>query len=164
MTPTSSQSSKCNAMWLKMKRYRRFLKDPFVLIDNNAKTLTIWHSPECIIKLKITLLQPNQIGMTWQYTIEWHDTGANRKSIVVVTSKPRSQSEASLISIKAWTSALFEDDPAKIVLYAQVLRGDSPVIGAKVMASVVLESTNNGSVVTLSPVRLHDNGYGGKKS
>lgn len=102
--------------------------------------------------------------MTWQYTIEWHDTGANRKSIVVVTSKPRSQSEASLISIKAWTSALFEDDPAKIVLYAQVLRGDSPVIGAKVMASVVLESTNNGSVVTLSPVRLHDNGYGGKKS
>lgn len=102
--------------------------------------------------------------MTWQYAIEWHEmANANRKSIVVVTSKPRSQSESGLISIKAWTSAIFED-PAKIVLFAQVLRGDSPVIGAKVMASVVLESTNNGSVVTLSPVRLHDNGYGGKLS
>lgn len=36
------------------------------------------------------------------------------------------------------------------------------MIGAKVMASVRLESSNNDSLVTLSPVRLHDNGYGGK--
>ena len=53
-------------------------------------------------------------------------------------------------------------DPAKIILAAQVLKGDSPVIGAKVMATVTLESTNNGTVVTLPPIRLHDNGYGGK--
>ena len=54
------------------------------------------------------------------------------------------------------------NNPAEIVLFAQVMRGDSPVIGAKVMASVSFESTNNASVVTLSPVRLHDNGYGGE--
>merc|ERR1719273_1429824 len=58
---------------------------------------------------------PNQIGMTWQYTIEWHDTlsggsasgssssiNSNSKSIVMVSSKPRSQSENQLISVKAW--------------------------------------------------------------
>ena len=55
------------------------------------------------------------------------------------------------------------ENPAEIVLFARVMRGDSPVIGAKVMASVSLESTNNVSVVTLSPVRLHDNGYGGER-
>ena len=127
--------------------------------------------------------------MTWQYTIEWHDTSSHginshRKSIVVVTSKPRSQSEKQLIQIKTWTSSSTTDsspnddndkmmagnsnsnnnnNPAEIVLFAQVMRGDSPVIGAKVMASVSFESTNNASVVTLSPVRLHDNGYGGEK-
>jgi hypothetical protein len=76
-------------------------------------------------------LQPHQIGMTWQYTIEWHqprdgnvDTDAqkasidatkknnnnnnnnnNRKNIVTVTSKPRSQMESSLITISTWTSS-----------------------------------------------------------
>ena len=121
--------------------------------------------------------------MTWQYTIEWHDTSrsliadnsksgghtsglinSNSKSIVMVGSKPRSQSEKQLISVQAWTSNSTAEhgDPAKIILSAQVLKGDSPVIGAKVMATVTLESTNNGTVVTLPPIRLHDNGYGGK--
>ena len=60
------------------------------------------------------------------------------------------------------TDTTNNDKSAEIVLFAQVMRGDSPVIGAKVMASVSFESTNNASVVTLSPVRLHDNGYGGE--
>ena len=121
--------------------------------------------------------------MTWQYTIEWHDTSrsliadnskssghgivnSNSKSIVMVASKPRSQSEKQLISVQAWTSNSTAEhgDPAKIILSAQVLKGDSPVIGAKVMATVTLESTNNGTVVTLPPIRLHDNGYGGKNT
>lgn len=99
--------------------------------------------------------------MTWKYTIEWHETSpeSNRKSIVLVTSKPRSQEENQLISVRAWTSL----NSKEIVLSAQVLKGDSsPVIGAKVMATVTLESTNNGTIVTLPPIRLHDNGYGGK--
>ncbi len=107
--------------------------------------------------------------MTWQYTIEWHETSSSsidtsRKSIVMVTSKPRSQFEDQLISVRAWTSVLHENSsPFELVLAAQVLKGDSPVIGAKVMATVTLESTNNDSVVTLPPIRLHDNGYGGKQ-
>ena len=117
--------------------------------------------------------------MTWQYTIEWHDTSAssnnnrqshpnlnsNRKSIVMVSSKPRSQSEKQLISVRAWTSSLKsggETGSNPVILAAQVFKGDSAVIGAKVMATVTLESTNNGTVVTLPPIRLHDNGYGGK--
>ena len=78
--------------------------------------------------------------MTWQYTIEWHDTlshsgssasgsspsiNSNSKSIVMVSSKPRSQSENQLISVKAWTTELNssnQSDPAKIILAAQVLK------------------------------------------
>ena len=101
--------------------------------------------------------------MTWQYTIEWHTSHSNRNaSFVMVTSKPRSQSEQDLIRVKAWTSAKHKSEDAKIVLYAQVLRGTSPLIGAKVIASVKLQSMNNGSVEFLPPVRLHDNGYGGR--
>ena len=103
--------------------------------------------------------------MTWQYTIEWHSSHSNRNaSFVMVTSKPRSQSEQDLIRVKAWTSAKHKSEDAKIVLYAQVLRGTSPLIGAKVIASVKLQSVNhNGTGVEFLPsVRLHDNGYGGR--
>ena len=90
----------------------------------------------------------------------------------MVTSKPRSQSEKDLIRVKAWTSSQKHPDnakshhseTAKIVLFVQVLRGDSPIIGAKVMAAIKLESmTNNGTTVEYLPsVNLQDNGYGGK--
>ena len=110
--------------------------------------------------------------MTWQYSIEWHSTHSNRnESIVVVTSKPRSQSEKDLIRVKAWTSSQkhpenaksHHSETAKIVLFVQVLRGDSPIIGAKVVAAIKLESmTNNGTTVEYLPsVNLQDNGYGG---
>ena len=110
--------------------------------------------------------------MTWQYSIEWHSTHSNRnESIVVVTSKPRSQSEKDLIRVKAWTSSQkhpenaksHHSETAKIVLLVQVLRGDSPIIGAKVVAAIKLESmTNNGTIVEYLPsVNLQDNGYGG---
>ena len=110
--------------------------------------------------------------MTWQYSIEWHSTHSNRnESIVVVTSKPRSQSEKDLIRVKAWTSsqkhsenAKNHSEKAKIVLFVQVLRGDSPIIGAKVVAAIKLESIkDNGTTVEYLPsVNLQDNGYGGK--
>ena len=109
--------------------------------------------------------------MTWQYSIEWHSTHSNRnESIVVVTSKPRSQSEKDLIRVKAWTSsqkhsenAENHSETARIVLFVQVLRGDSPIIGAKVVAAIKLESIkNNGTTVEYLPsVNLQDNGYGG---
>ena len=109
--------------------------------------------------------------MTWQYSIEWHSTRSNRnESIVVVTSKPRSQSEKDLIRVKTWTSSQKHSEnaenyseTARIVLFVQVLRGDSPIIGAKVVAAIKLESmTNNGTTVEYLPsVNLQDNGYGG---
>ena len=89
----------------------------------------------------------------------------------MVTSKPRSQSEKDLIRVKAWTSSQkhpenaksHHSETAKIVLFVQVLRGDSPIIGAKAMAAIKLESmTNNGTTVEYLPsVNLQDNGYGG---
>ena len=101
--------------------------------------LSISNPTKFISLILFFLLQPNQIGMTWQYTIEWHDTlsggsasgssssiNSNSKSIVMVSSKPRSQSENQLISVKAWTtelnSSVNQTNPAKIILAAQVLK------------------------------------------
>lgn len=101
-------------------------------------------------------LQPNQIGMTWKYTIEWHNLpnhgNANPKSIVMVTSKSRSQSESHLISVKSWL-----DDTT---LYVQVLRGDKAIVDAQVSAVVTIELATNGSQIKLPSVQLVDNGFG----
>ena len=68
--------------------------------------------------------------MTWQYTIEWHDTStgsnsvqqaginSNSKSIVMVSSKPRSQSEKQLISVKAWTTEIDSDNQGNLLFLA----------------------------------------------
>ena len=142
----------------------------------------------------VFLFQPHQIGMTWQYTIEWHQsrdasdiasdivkssdtTKSNRKNIVTVTSKPRSQMESSLITVTTWTSnsivnttrlesinnATLPDGDLEqpLSVFAQVLRGGSPILGARVMLTVEIE-LGNGSVVLLSPVQLSDDGFGGK--
>ena len=134
--------------------------------------------------------------MTWQYTIEWHQprdvsdaqkgdaSNKQRKNIVTVTSKPRSQMESSLITVTTWTSNSIvnatlrsEESDAKNVtmtttadrefeplsVFAQVLRGGSPVLGARVLMTVEIEQAN-GSVHTLSPVPLSDDGFGGKNS
>ena len=68
--------------------------------------------------------------MTWQYTIEWHDTSSsnsgnsgqaginsNSKSIVMVSSKPRSQSEKQLISVKAWTTEINSGSQGKYAFH-----------------------------------------------
>ncbi len=86
--------------------------------------------------------------------------------------------ESSLITVTTWTSNSIlnatrsEESDAKNVtldrefeplsVYAQVLRGGSPVLGARVMMTVEIEQAN-GSVHTLSPVPLSDDGFGGKK-
>ena len=106
------------------------------------------------------LLQPNQIGMTWKYTIEWHTitnhgTNPNPQSIVMVTSKPRSKSESQLISIKSWINNENQ------VLFAQVLRGKNAIIGAKVTATMTLAFGLNETNWNLSkPMPLYDNGFG----
>ena len=87
--------------------------------------------------------------------------------------------ESSLITVTTWTSnsilnatARSEESDAKNVttadreyeplsVFAQVLRGGSPVLGARVLMTVEIEQSN-GSVQTLSPVPLSDDGFGGK--
>ncbi len=93
--------------------------------------------------------------MTWKYIIEWHNLPSNQvshHSIVMVTSKSRSQAESHLIKIKAWL-----DDTS---LYTQVLKGDNPIINAKVQASVSLELSSNGTKLNLGHWPLYDNGFG----
>ena len=124
--------------------------------------------------------------MTWQYTIEWHQPRdatsdadapkrdvASRKNIVMVTSKPRSQMESSLITVATWTSltslnksdennSTFQvDDFRPLAVFAQVLKGSNPVVGGRVMMTVEIE-LGNGSAVALPPVQLFDDGYGGE--
>ena len=89
--------------------------------------------------------------------------------------------ESSLITVTTWTSNSIvnattttrsEESDAKNVttvdrefeplsVFAQVLRGGSPVLGARVLMTVEIEQAN-GSVLTLSPVPLSDDGFGGK--
>jgi hypothetical protein len=122
--------------------------------------------------------------MTWQYTIEWHQPrdanvdgdaarrDVSRKNIVTVTSKPRSQMESSLITLKTWTSAsglnktaeanaTVPEDFRPLAVFAQVLKGGLPVLEARVMMTVAVE-LGNGSVVELSPVEMYDDGFGGE--
>ena len=73
--------------------------------------------------------------MTWQYTIEWHDTStgsnsvqqaginSNSKSIVMVSSKPRSQSEKQLISVKAWTTEINQGNLLFLAISGMFLSG-----------------------------------------
>ena len=141
--------------------------------------------------MSFILSQPQQIGVTWQYTIEWHqprdvasDVDApkrdvvSRKNIVTVTSKPRSQMESSLITVSTWTSettlnrtvAVGIDDANStsnaeefqpLTIFAQVLKGGNPIVGARVMMHVEIE-LGNGSMIALTPVQLFDDGYGGE--
>lgn len=61
------------------------------------------------------------------------------------------------------TTILYEDENRRrpLVIYAQVLRGASPILKAKVMLKVTVEQTN-GSNVKFPTIELHDNGYGGE--
>lgn len=95
--------------------------------------------------------------MTWKYTIEWHNLpnhGANPdpKSIVMVTSKSRSQSESHLINVKSWLSSE--------AIFVQVSYGDNALVGANVQVSANVELSKNGSKIFLSSMQLSDNGYG----
>lgn len=125
--------------------------------------------------------------MTWQYNIEWHsgnprkaaaESTTNPMNIVVVTSKPRARTADGLIRIKSWLGESTASNQTSsgrgagsfqpIAIFAQVLRGNDPVLGARVSVRVDVENlAKSGSkqvtnVVKLSPFELVDDGYGGK--
>ena len=111
-------------------------------------------------------MQPHQIGMTWQYTIDWIPGGIGSgggtfsKNVVVVSSKPRSRSESDLILVDAWTSELDgENDSSDAVsAFVRVTRGGMPVLGARVRMEV--GRVDEGTTILVAD--MLDDGYGGK--
>ena len=109
------------------------------------------------------ILQPHQIGTTWQYTIDWipSDTGNGgtlSKNVVVVSSKPRSRSESDLIVVDAWTSEANGWNRSEVSVFVQVTRGGMPVLGARVR----MEVTSAEKGTTLFVADMLDDGFGGE--
>ena len=131
--------------------------------------------------IKFWILQLHQIGNSWQYDIKWHlDTNRDenhiggseelKQSIVVVTSKPRQQSDRGLIQVDSWTSHDGMDASSNastvaankpFAIYVKVQRDSSPVLGAKVTAQLEVLHIN-GSTLQFAPLELLDDGFAGK--
>ena len=112
-------------------------------------------------------MQPAHLGKQWSYAIEWIPGQTARKSIAILTSRPRSRDENQLIAIRSWTdrdnvvvSASPSANNDAVTVFAQVLKGRRPVLGARVVVKVEVEA-DNGTVVTILPLHLLDNGDGG---
>ena len=108
-------------------------------------------------------LQPHQIGMTWQYTIDWipggvGSGGALSKNVVVVTSKPRSRTESDLLLVDAWTSEVDGKNGSDVSAFVRVTRGGMPVLGARVRMEV--GKVDDGTTVFVAD--MLDDGFGGK--
>jgi hypothetical protein len=117
------------------------------------------------------LLQSAHLGKKWTYAVEWIPGVSARKSIVVVTSRPRSRDASQLLTVRTWTdrdaaaaaaaAAAAEGESSEPVrVFAQVLKGRRPVVRARVRAEVQVE-TENGTLITILPLHLLDNGDGG---
>lgn len=104
---------------------------------------------------------PNQLGRNWYYSIKWSQTGSQtRKSIVTVTSKPRTRDENQLVWVNSWTTHdRVIDGSEPVAVFAQVHLGSSPVINASVLLDVEVEN-ENGTIFALLPISMQDNGRG----
>ena len=112
-------------------------------------------------------LQPDQLGRKWRYSIKWSQTGTSRsrKSLVTVTSKPRSRVESQLVSANVWTvpaDGFPLQQRVPVAVFAQVQLGSSPVINASVFLDVEVEN-ENGTTFALLPISMRDNGRGGNE-
>ena len=111
------------------------------------------------------MLQPEKLGTPWTYLIEWYPGGsADQSSLVQLTSFPRYGEDD--IFVHVWTNA---DSPSDIVtsqkplaIYAQVIKGSSPVLRADVTLDItVTRPDGSGNQFNL---RLKDDGSGGRSS
>ena len=102
------------------------------------------------------------MGRNWYYSIKWSQTGSQtRKSIVTVTSKPRTRDENQLVWVNSWTTHdRVIDGSEPVAVFAQVHLGSSPVINASVLLDVEVEN-ENGTIFALLPISMQDNGRGG---
>ena len=107
--------------------------------------------------------------MNWQYEIDWFPTrSVTRKSIVTITSRPRSRDEIDLVSVKVWTDRDGVGDGQirgvkPLAIFTSVTIGRRPVIGARVACDVQVEN-ENGTIYALLPFQLLDNGLGGENA
>ena len=105
------------------------------------------------------------MGTQWQYFIEWYEGGRSRqKSAVRISSRPRYGDDD--ISIKIWTNSEGSSDLVSgqkpLAVYAQIIKGSSPVLRSDVTLEAVITMANGTEVVTAT--KLYDNGNGGKGS
>ena len=102
---------------------------------------------------------PQQLGKPWSYSIQWSDTRLRslaRKSLVVVTSRPRSRKEADLVTVELATS---DQTSLPLSVVARVAVGGRPVINATVMLEVEVRN-ENGTTFPLPLLALLDDGRG----
>lgn len=96
----------------------------------------------------------------WRYTIQWfNNPEQSRKSIVRVTSQTGILKENEL-TLKTWVrrrQAFNGYNPVEV--FAQLMKGRSPVSAARVYASIDVEN-ENGSLINLSRLNLTDDGLG----
>lgn len=106
---------------------------------------------------------PDKLGTSWNYDIEWYPGGSsNQFSLVYMNSFPRFGEDD--IFVNVWTNA---DSPSDIVtsqkplaIYAQVIKGSSPVLRADVTVDIRVTQPDSGSGNHFS-LRLKDDGSGG---
>ena len=106
--------------------------------------------------------QPEMLGTEWQYLIEWYPGGSsNQHSLVKMTSQPRFGEDDIVVHI--WSNSHLSQDIVNsqkpLAIYAQVIKGPSPVLNADVTVTITVTKTNgNGNKFNL---RLLDDGSGG---
>ena len=106
--------------------------------------------------------QPELLGSQWQYFIEWYEGGRSRqKSAVRISSRPRYGDDD--ITVKIWTNSEGSADLVSglkpLAVYAQVIKGSSPVLRSDVTLEMSVTLTNGTEIVTST--KLYDNGNGG---
>lgn len=106
--------------------------------------------------------QPEKLGNEWQYVIEWYPGGgSDQRSLVKMTSQPRYGEDDIVVNI--WSNSHSPSDIVTsqhpLAIYAQVIKGPSPVLNANVMVDVTLTMPDGlGSTFRMN---LVDNGHGG---
>lgn len=93
---------------------------------------------------------------TWTYQIERYQGSGQQPHYVQVMAKPLSKNSP-VVRARAWTSGTTNP----LAIYAEVKRGDFPVLGAKVEVSVVRPGLN-GSREHHEKFDLLDTGSGGQ--
>ena len=108
-------------------------------------------------------MQPEKLGTTWQYIIEWYPGGgSNQQSLVKLTSQPRYGEDD--IVLHLWTNSHSQTSDIvtsqhPLAIYAQILKGTRNVLEAHLDVTVtVTKPDGTGNTINL---RLKDDGSGG---